>query len=212
MHHNEKFREVVIEKFKEDIKTNYLPDQKYINRLIASLDKVDANSYNQCHVGLISEYKYLKKAGLLQSIKPFVDGCLYQLLWINTILESGKVASTEEELEEEFIYKTPSIKGDPWVLDKVTKKGVFFRGYEPYQDSRVIINSDNIIDITIALSRVEQHYNELLAAKKSKPDKSVVMSSSIAKESSLFKSIELQNECLNVLKEISNPILDFRGH
>ena len=212
MLYNDDFRKVIADKLNRDIKKIYLPDQTYINRLINSLNKVEANNYSQSHIGFISEYRYLKSVGILQSIQAFVDGCLNQLLWINTILESGMYASTEVELEEMFDYVTPIMLGNPWILDKVTKKGVFFRGDEPFQDSRVIINSDNIIDITIGLSRVEQHYNELLAAKKSKPDKSVVMSSSIAKESSLFKSIELQSECLNVLKEISNPILDPRGH
>lgn len=212
MHSKATFREIVKEKFHCDIKNFYLPDQTYINRLITSFNRAEPKCYGQCHPCFISEYRYLKSVGILQSIQAFIDGCLNQLLWINTILESGMYASTEEELEEMFDYVTPIMLGNPWILDKVTKKGVFFRGDESFQDSRVIINSDNIIDITIALSRVEQHYNELLAAKKSKPDKSVVMSSSIAKESSLFKSIELQNECLNVLKEITHPILDPRGH
>jgi len=212
MHHNEKFRKKVKDIFKCDIKNSYLPDQTYINRLIASLDKVEANSYNKSCEGFISEYKYLKGKGTLQSFKVFVNGCLNQLLWINTILESGEHTSDEDELEAKFDYITPSMSGDPWTLDKVTKKGVYFRGDELFQDSRVIITFDNIIEIITALSKVTELYAQPIATEKSKPVTSPVTSSSIAKESSLFKSIKLQNECLNVLKEISNPILDPRGN
>jgi len=212
MNHNDKFRKVVKEKFKEDIKDIYLPDQTYINRLIASLDKAESNSYSQCYNSFISEYEYLKRSGFLLSIKSFTEGCLNQLLWINTILESGMYASTEEELEEMFDYVTPIMLGNPWILGKVTKKGVCFRGEEPFQDSRVRINSENIIEITLALSKVTKLYSEHIAAKKSKPGKSVVVSSSKTKGSTLFKSLDLQNKCLNVLKEITNPVLDRDGH
>ncbi len=208
---NVKFREVVKDKFKYDIKNNYLPDQTYINRLIASLDKVEANSYNQSHIGFIFEYKYCERIDTLLSIKAFVNGCLNQLLWINTILESDTFVTNKEGLNERFDYETPIIPGNPWTLDKVTIKGVYFRGDEMYKDSRVIINSENIIEITIALSSVTQLYGENIAAEKSKEAKSVVMSSSKAKESSLFKSLDLQNKYLNVLKEIKYPLLDVNG-
>ncbi|GGK37883.1 MULTISPECIES: hypothetical protein [Flavobacteriaceae] len=203
---NINFREAVKDKFKYNIKNNYLPDQTYINRLIASLDKVEANSYNQSHIGFISEYKYCEKIDTLLSIKSFVNGCLNQLLWINTILESDTFVTNKEGLNERFDYETPITPGNPWTLDKVTKKGVYFRGDEMYKDSRVIINSENIIEIALALSKVEHIYDE-----KSKPVKSVIVSSSKAKESSLFKSLELQNKCLNVLKEIKYPLLDVNG-
>jgi len=131
----------------------------------------------------------------LQSIKKFIVGCLNQLLWVNSILESGKCAVTIEDLEEEFDYKTPTMLGDSWTLDKVTKKGVFFRGDEPFLDSRVIINSENIIVIALALSTVLEKYNKHTAAN----------------DSSLFISKELENNCLNVLKELEQPVLDIDG-
>jgi len=198
MQQKDSFRDVVKGKFKVDIREYYLPDQTYINRLIASLDKVEANSYSQSQTGFISEYKYLERVGALQSIEGFIDGCLNQLLWINTILESDKLAKTEEELEEEFSYKTPIMLGNPWTLDKVTKKGVFFRGAKPFQDSQVIINSENIIEITIALSTVVQLYGEHIATNKNEQDKSVVISDPKANDSLLFISIELETKCLNV--------------
>lgn len=203
---NDKFREVVKQKFKKDIKETYLPDQTYINRVIASLFKVEANSYGQSYDGFMSEYKYCENIDTLLSIEVFVDGCLNQLLWINTIIESRELADKEEELEEKFDYSTPTIPGNPWTLDKVTEKGVYFRGDDLYKDSRVIINSENIIEIALALSKVEHIYDE-----KSKSTKRVIVSSSKAKESSLFKSLELQNKCLNVLKEIKYPLLDVNG-
>ena len=205
MLYNDSFRKIIIEKFKVDIKKSYLPDQTYINRLIASLSKVGTSSYSQYHVGFISEYKYLESVGILQSIQAFVDGCLNQLLWINTILESGMYASTKEELEEMFDYVTPIMLGNPWILDKVTKKGVFFRGDEVFQDSRVIINSENIQEIAIALYTVLEENNK-------EPVKSAVPSGSKASESSLFKSKDLEIKCLNVLKEIKHPILDVEGN
>lgn len=208
MQYNEEFRKVVKEKFKVDIRENYLPDQTYIYLLIASLNRVEANSYSQSQAGFISEYKYLEGIGTLQSIKEFVDGCLNQLLWIDTILESGKLARTEEEFKEEFNYETPIMLGDSWTLNKVTKKGVFFHGAEPFQDSRVIINSENIIEITIALSKVEQQYT----AKKNEQAKSVVISDPKANDSSLFISKELETKCLNILKEIDHPILNVDGN
>lgn len=190
MKHNDKFRKVVKEKFKEDIKDIYLPDQTYINRLIASLDKAESNSFSQCYNSFISEYEYLKRSGFLLSIKSFTEGCLNQLLWINTILESGKVVNKEEELEDEFDYITPIMTGDPWTLIKVTKKGVFFRGDETFQDTPVIINSDNIIEIALALSNVDDKYSEHITAIKNKQAKSVVKLGSNAKESSPIKSKE----------------------
>ncbi|HCE54402.1 MAG TPA: hypothetical protein DER05_05085 [Lutibacter sp.] len=202
MQYNDVFRKVIVDKFKCDIKKTYQPDHKYINQLIASLNKVEANSYNQSHVGFISEYKYLESVGSLNSIEAFVNGCLYQLLWINTILESGKFASTEEELEEEFDYLTPSMLGNPWTLHKVTKNGVCFRGDEPFQESRVIFNSDNIIEIALELSTVVEKNEQV---------KSVATSGSKASESSLFKSKDLEIKCLNVLKEIEHPVLDVAG-
>lgn len=209
---NVKFREVVKDKFNIDIKNNFLPDQTYINRLIASLEKTESNNYSQCYNSFISEYEYLKKIGFLLSIKSFTKGCLNQLLWINTILESGKVANKEEELEEKFDYSTPTMHGNPWTLDKVTKKGVYFRGDDPYQDVRVIINSDNIIDIAIALSNVNQKYNEHITAKKQKQDISKAkLVASKTNESTLFKSKDLEIKCLNVLKDINHPVLDIRG-
>ena len=212
MLYNDSFRKIIIEKFKVDIKKSYLPDQTYINRLIASLSKVGTSSYSQYHVGFISEYEYLESVGALPSIKAFVDGCLYQLIWINTILESGKYVRTVEDLEEEFEYETPTMLGDPWTLDKVTKKGVFFRGDEPVQDSRIIINSDNIVEIALALYNVEHQYSDYIAANKYKQAKSVATSGSKASESSLFKSKDLEIKCLNVLKEIKHPILDVEGN
>jgi hypothetical protein len=211
MHSKSTFREIVKEKFHCDIKNFYLPDQTYINRLIASLNKVEVNSYNQFHDGFLSEYRYLKSGGILQSIQAFVDGYLNQLLWINTILESGEFAKNVDELEEKFDYKTPVMLGSPWTLYKVSKKGVFFRGEEPFQDSLVRINSENIIEIALALSTVTKLYSEHIATEKSKPGKSVVVSSSKTKGSSLFKSLDLQNKCLNVLKEIKYPLLDVNG-
>ena len=207
MEYNKEFRKVVKEKFKVDVRKNYLPDQTYINLLIASLNKVEANSYNQSHIGFISEYKYLKGAGVLQPIKEYVTGCLNQLLWINSILESGKLARTEEDLEEEFDYKTPTMLGDSWTLNLVTKKGVFFRGAEPFQDSRVIINSENITEIAIALSTIAQQYGEYLSTQKNEQAKSIV----IPNESSLFTSKKLEIKCLKVLKELKYPILDIDG-
>jgi len=147
----------------------------------------------------------------LQSIKKFIVGCLNQLLWVNSILESGKCAVTIEDLEEEFDYKTPTMLGDSWTLDKVTKKGVFFRGDEPFLDSRVIINSENIIVIALALSTVLEKYNKHTAAKKNEQAKSVVISDPAANDSSLFISKELENNCLNVLKELKQPVLDIDG-
>lgn len=210
MQQEDNFINLVKEKFNIEARENYLPDRIYINRLIASLDRVEANSYSQSQTGFISEYKYLKGAGILQSIKEFVGGCLNQLLWINSILESGKHAGTIEDLEEEFDYKTPTMLGDPWTLDKVTKKGVFFCGAEVFQDSRVI-NSENIIEITIALSTVAQQYGEHIAAKNNEQDKSVVISGPKSNHSSLFISKELETKCLNVLKEITYPVLDING-
>lgn len=186
MHSKATFREIVEEKFNYVIKKNYLPDQSYINRLIAALNNVEANSYDKSHTGFISEYKYLEKLGVLKSIKEFVDGCLYQLLWINTILESGNLAGTEDKLEEDFDYETPTLPGDPWILDKVTKKGVYFRGDDMYQDSKVLINSDNIIEIALALSTVTEKYNEFKSVDKNLPAKSTATYSTKAKKSSLF--------------------------
>lgn len=209
---NDKFREVVKQQFKKDIKETYLPDQTYINLLIASLFKVEANSYSQSHDGFMSEYIYLKEAGMMKPIKVFIDGCLNQLLWVNTILESVELANTEEELEEKFDYSTPSIPGNPWTLDKVTKKGVYFRGDDMYKDSRVIINSENIIEITKSLSTVTQRYSDYIAGGEGKQIKKVELSSLKEKESSLFKSLELQTKCLNVLKDINPPVLDVNGN
>jgi len=190
MNHNDKFRKVVKETFKEDIKDIYLPDQKYINRLIASLSNSESNSYAQCYNSFISEYEYLKKSGFSLSIKSFTEGCLNQLLWINTILESGKVVNKEEELEEAFDYITPSMAGDPWTLIKVAKKGVFFQGDEPFQDTRIIINSDNIIEIALALSNVDHKYSEHITAIKNKQAKNVIKLGSNAKKLSPIKSKE----------------------
>ena len=100
MQYNEEFRQVVKERFKFGIKTNYLPDQKYINRLIASLDRVEANSYDLSETAFIFEFNDLKENDITQSIRIFVDGCLNQLCWINSIIESGKFAHTEEELDQ----------------------------------------------------------------------------------------------------------------
>jgi hypothetical protein len=210
MQHEDNFINLVKENFKIEARENYLPDQTYINRLIASLDKVEANNYSQSQTSFISEYKYLEGIGVSHSIKEFVNGCLNQLLWINSILESGKYAGTIEDLEEEFDYITPTML-DLWTLVKVTKKGVFFRGAEPFQDSHVTINSENIIEITIALSTVAQQCGEHIAAKKNEQDKSVVISDAKVNDSSLFISKELETKCLNVLKEITNPVLDING-
>lgn len=212
MEHNEEFRQVVKERFKFGIKTNYLPDQKYINRLIASLDRVEANSYYLSETAFISEFNYLKENDILKSIKIFVDGCLNQLFWINSILESGKFAHTEEELDQEFDYKTPTISGNPWTLNKVTDRGAYFLGDESHQNSRIIINSENIVDIAISLSEVVQLNRDFINYKKNIPTIKSVITAPTTNVSSLFKSIELQNECLNVLKEITHPILDPRGH
>lgn len=203
MEHNIIFRNVVKGKFGIEIKDNYVPDQTYINRLIASLNKVEANSYDHSYVGFISEYKYLKSVGIFISIKDFVDGSLNQLLWINTILESGNIAISEEKLEEEFDYETPVMLGNPWILDKVTKKGMFFRGDEPFQDSRVVINSNNIVDIILALSKVSEIYEQ---------GKNDVVLDSTVNDSSLFKGKKLETDCINVLKEIKHPIFDKEGN
>ena len=197
MQNNEEFIKVVKDVFKVDVKKNYFPDQTYINRLMTSLDRVEANNYSQSQAGFISEYKYLEGVGALQSIKEFVDGCLNQLLWIDTILVSGKLAKTEEHLEEEFSYETPIMLGDSWTLDIVTKKGVFFRGAEQFQDSRVIINSENIIEIAIALSAVLKQNGEYIAAKKNEQDKSVVISGPIK----MTEDEKLKNYCTNILKK-----------
>jgi len=202
MHNNEKFRAVINDKFKLEVKDFYLPDQTYINHLIASLDKVEANSYNKSHVGFISEYKYCKNIGIVPSINVFAEGCLSQLLWINSILESGQIATSEVELDEKFDYLTPRMPGNPWVLEMVTKKSVRFCGDEPFQDSRVIINSENIIDIALALLIVLETDEEVSDEKPS---------TSKSNESSLFKSLELQRICLEVLKEIEHPVLTVDG-
>ena len=188
---------LVKEKFEIDARKNYLPDQTYINRLIASLDRVEANSYNQSHDGFISEYKYLKGVGVLQSIKEFVTGCLNQLLWIYSILKSGKFDITEEELEDEFSYETPIMLGNSWTLKKVTNKGVFFYGAEPFQESRVIINSENIIEIAMALFIVAAQYNEPIAPKKSEEVKSVIISGPII----MTEEEKLKNYCMDLLKK-----------
>lgn len=200
MKYNGKFRKVVKDKFKVDLRENYLPDQTYINRLIASLDKVEANNYNQSHDGFISEYNYFEGIGVSHSIKEFVNGCLNQLLWINSILESGKYAGTKEDLEEEFDYITPTMLGVPWTLDNVTKKGVFFRGAEPFQESPVIINSENIIEIAMALSIVAEQYNEPIAPKKSEQVKSVMISGPII----MTEEEKLKNYCMDLLKKKLN--------
>jgi len=197
MKYNGKFRKVVKDKFKVDLRENYLPDQTYINRLIASLDNVEANNYNQSHDGFSSEYKYLEGIGVSHSIKEFVNGCLNQLLWINSILESGKYAETIEDLEEEFDYITPTMLGVPWTLDNVTKKGVFFGGAEPFQESRVIISSENIIEIAMALSIVAEQYDEPIASKKSEQVKSVIISGPIK----LTKEGKIKNYCMDLLKK-----------
>ena len=200
MKYNGKFRKVVKDKFKVDLRENYLPDQTYINRLITSLDKVEANNYNQSHDGFISEYKYLEGIGVSHSIKEFVNGCLNQLLWINSILESGKYAGTIEDLEEEFDYITPTMLGIPWTLVNVTKKGVFFRGAEPFKDSQVIINSENIIELTIALSDILLQNGEFIATKKNVQVKSVVKSGPIK----MTEDEKLKNYCTDFLKKKLN--------
>tara|TARA_R110001606_G_scaffold247882_1_gene395950 strand:+ start:428 stop:1270 length:843 start_codon:yes stop_codon:yes gene_type:complete len=202
MHNNEKFRAVINDKFKLEVKNFYLPDQTYINHLIASLDKIEANSYKKSHAGFISEYKYCKNIGIVPSINVFAEGCLSQLLWINSILESGQIATSEVELDEKFDYLTPSMAGNPWVLKKVTKKGVRFCGDEPFQDSRVIINSENIVDIALAL---------LVVLEETKEVNDVRVAHSKLKDSTLFRSAELQEKCLAVLKEIEHPVLAVDG-
>jgi len=212
MQYNEEFRQVVKERFKFGIKTNYLPDQKYINRLIASLDRVEANSYYLSETAFISEFNYLKENDILKSIKIFVDGCLNQLFWINSILESGKFAHTGEELDQEFDYKTPTISGNPWTLNKVTDRGAYFLGDESHQNSRIIINSENIVDVAISLSDVVELNRELINFKKTIPTIKSVISAPITNDSSLFISNDLETKCLDILKELKNPILDINGH
>ncbi len=212
MQYNEEFRQVVKERFKFGIKTNYLPDQKYINRLIASLDRVEANSYYLSATDFISEFNYLKENDIMQSIRIFVDGCLNQLCWINSIIESGKFAHTKEELDQEFDYKTPTIIGNPWILDKVTDRGAYFLGDESHQNSRIIINSENIVDIAISLSEVVQLNREIINYKKNNPTIKSVITAPITNDSSLFISKDIEIECLNVLKEIKHPILDVEGN
>lgn len=212
MQYNEEFRQVVKERFKFGIKTNYLPDQKYINRLIASLDRVEANSYYLSAIDFISEFNYLKENDITQSIRIFVDGCLNQLCWINSIIESGKFAHTEEELDQEFDYKTPTIIGNPWILDKVTDRGAYFLGDESHQNSRIIINSENIVDVAISLSEVEQLNRDFINFKKNNPTIKSVITAPTTNDLSLFISKDLEIECLNVLKEIKHPILDVDGN
>jgi hypothetical protein len=212
MQYNEEFRQVVKERFKFGIKTNYLPDQKYINRLIASLDRVEANSYDLSETAFIFEFNDLKENDITQSIRIFVDDCLNQLCWINSIIESGKFAHTEEELDQEFDYKTPTISGNPWTLDKVTRKGVYFRGDEPYQDSRVIINSENIVEIAKSLSQVVELNRDFINFKKNNPTIKSVITAPTTNDSSLFISKDREIDCLNVLKEIKHPILDVDGN
>lgn len=211
MQYNEEFRQVAKERFKFGIK-NYLPDQKYINRLIASLDRVEANSYYLSATDFIAEFNYLKENNIMQSIRIFVDGCLNQLCWINSIIESGKFAHTKEELDQEFDYKTPTIIGNPWILDKVTDRGAYFLGDESHQNSRIIINSENIVDIATSLSEVVQLNREIINYKKNNPTIKSVITAPITNDSSLFISKDLEIECLNVLKEIKHPILDVDGN
>ena len=197
MRRKDTFINLVKEKFEIDARKVCLPDQSYINRLIASLDRVEANSYNNSQIGFISEYKYLKGVDVSLSISDFVEGCLNQLLWINSILESNKYADTIEDLDKYFDYNTPSMLGDSWTLDKVSKKGVFFRGAEPFQDSRVIINSENILEITIALYEFLQHNGEVIVPKKNVEVKSVVISGPIK----LTEEEKIKNYCMKLLKE-----------
>ena len=82
-------------------------------------------------------------------------------------------------------------------LDKVSKKGVFFRGAEPFQDSRVIINSENILEITIALYEFLQHNGEVIVPKKNVEVKSVVISGPIK----LTEEEKIKNYCMKLLKE-----------
>jgi len=152
---NKQFRTIVKDKFNLKIKLTYFPNQQYLNYLIASINKVESNNYSNSHIGFLSEYKYLNHIDVVKSKKEFIDGCLNQLLWINSILESGDTARDAQELEEKFDYETPIMPGNPWTLEKVTNRGVFFRGSEPSQDSRVIINSENIIEILDALAKVD---------------------------------------------------------
>lgn len=202
MHYNQKFRDVVKDKFEVDIKNRYFSDQKYINHLITSLDCAEANSYINSKGAFKSEHGYNNSNTSKKSLRNFVNGCLNQLLWINSILESGKIAVTAEELNEMFDYLTPTFDGTPWTLEKVTKKGVYFRGNELSKDSRVIINPENIVDITLALLAVLNEAKEL---------SDVRAVNSKLKDSKLFISKELQGKCLAVLKEIEHPILTVDG-
>lgn len=212
MHYNDMFRKVVEVRFDYKIKKSYLPDQKFINRLIASLSKIEVNSYDQSDIGFVSEYIYYEKIDILLSVDAFVSGCLNQLLWINTILESDISVTDKKELNERFDYQTPTTTSNHWTLDKVTKKGVYFRGDGMNKDSRVIINSENIIKIAIALSTVNQHFLGFMAAKKRRSTKSEAKSGSQEMGLTLFKSKDLETKCLNVLKEIKHPVLDSNGH
>lgn len=209
MHKNIEFREFVKDRFKQKIKDSYFPDQKYINILCNSLDKVEANSFSDSFEAFLSVYKSLKDI----SIKVFVDGCLNQLLWINTILESQDEALTEEDLEEKFDYKTPTMESNYWILIKVTKKGVYFQPDFPLADSRIVINNSSLLELVTVLHRVVQHNFSPTSAK----DKEMSIDekkSNLFKEdntSTLFLNEQLENDCLKVLKEIKHSVLDVNG-
>lgn len=212
MVYNKEFRDFVSEKFNVIFKTYYLPDQSYITRLLYSLNGSESNSYDECQKLIIKEFKYLKKNGVIDySIKKYVISCLNQLLWINSLLEQGEIANTEEEIEEMFDYIPPKIEGNDWVVSKVNNRGVYFYRLDGFNDTRIIINSENIKDIATSLSQVEQTYLNTLKDNHKQPAKKNTRSNSRSKESSLFKSYELQEKCLNVLKEIEYPILDVNG-
>lgn len=191
------FKNLVKEKFDLDADNHYFPDQTFINRLVSSLDKVEANNYNQSRSGFISEFNFLTGEGVVQSINEFVDGCLHQLLWIYSILQSGRFAENEEDLEAMFDYITPTLAGDSWTLYKLTKKGVFFRGAEPYQDSRVVINSINIIEISLVLSEILVDDDQPKAIKVNNIDKGAIVSS----PKKMSDKDKLKNYCMDLLKK-----------
>lgn len=191
------FKNLVKEKYDLDTDNQYFPDQTFINRLISSLDKVEANNYSHSSSGFISEFNIVKGQGTLQSINEFVDGCLHQLVWIYSILQSGRFAENEEDLEAIFDYVTPTLLGDSWILYKVTKRGVFFRGAEPYQDSRVVINSNNIIEISLALSEILVDDDQPKAIKVNDIDKGAIISS----PKKMSDKDKLKNYCMDLLKK-----------
>jgi hypothetical protein len=163
IHENESFRTYIKEKLNIELKNTYVPDGTYIDHLMDSLRNIEANSYDDASEEFIKQFKTPRIAHLDDNTpirknnditkEQFITGCLNQVIWINSLLESNKYAKTEKELADKFDYTNTSIF---WNLIKVTKNGVFFQGVEPYQKSQVIFNSENIIDVLKSLKAIKE--------------------------------------------------------